>query len=75
MFIDHHRKADRYPWLQWKVRLFLLGACLAIVGMSLALQWLVAVAMAILLAAFLIRLLPGGKGEDERQEPESGTMG
>lgn len=75
MLVDRGRKADRYPWLEWKVRLFLLGACVAVLGMSLEMRWLVAVALAILVAAFLVRFLPGGKGEDAQSGPEPDTTG
>ena len=69
LFIDRRRKADRYPWLEWKVRLFVLGAGLAVLGMAGEIQWLVAVAIVILFAAFLIRFFPGGKGESAEPGP------
>jgi hypothetical protein len=75
MLIDRGRRADRYPWLEWKVRLFLLGACMAIAGMLLEMQWIVAVALAILVLAFLVRFMPGGKGEDAEPGPEPDTTG
>ena len=61
--MDRSRKAGRYPWLEWKVRLFVLGACMAVAGMTMEIRWLVAVAIAILFGGFLIRFLPGGRGE------------
>jgi|GEM_PF-1229423 len=62
VFVDRTRKADEYPWLPWKVRLFLLGAVVAVAGMGLDSGLLVGIAMGILVLAFLVRFLPGGKG-------------
>ncbi len=70
LFMDRSRKADRYPWLEWKVRLFAVGAGLAVAGMAMDTRWLVAVAIVILFAGFLIRFLPGGTGESsEERDP------
>lgn len=63
VFMDRGRRADRYPWFEWKVRLFVIGAVLAVVGMATEIQWLVGVAIVILLGGFLVRFLPGGRGE------------
>ncbi len=65
--MDRGRKAGRYPWLAWKVRFFVLGAAVAIVGMAMAIQWLVAIAIVILFGGFLIRFLPRGRGEEVEQ--------
>ncbi len=74
MLIDRHRRADRYPWLEWKVRFFVIGAGLAVVGMAMDVQWVVGVAIVILFAGFLVRFLPGGKGESaEGGTPEPDT--
>jgi hypothetical protein len=67
-FPDRTRKADHYPLLPWKVRLFTIGACLAVGGMVLDLDWLIYVAIGVLAAGFLIRFLPGGKGVREDDE-------
>ena len=67
LIMDRGRKAGRYPWLTWKVRFFLLGASMAIAGMAMAIQWLVAIAIVILCGGFLIRFLPGGRGEEVEQ--------
>lgn len=61
-FLDRSRKADAYPWLVWKVRLFVLGGALAVGGMAVEVNWLVALAIPVLIAAFVVRFLPGGKG-------------
>jgi hypothetical protein len=71
LFMDRGRKADRYPWLIWKVRFFVIGAGLAVGGMILEMDWLIFVAIVFLAAGFLIRFLPGGTGVVEG-EPEEG---
>jgi hypothetical protein len=62
VFVDRSRRADRYPWFEWKVRLFLAGAALGIVGMAAGMDWLVAVGIVILGGGFLLRFLPSGRG-------------
>ncbi len=52
------------PHLDWRVRLFVGGALLALVGMALGFPWLVWIAVGLLLAGFVVRLLP------ERTEEE-----
>ncbi len=70
VFIDRSRKADRYPWLEWKVRLFVIGAALAVGGMVLDSGWVISAAILALAAGFAIRFLPGGKGVREEVEDE-----
>ena len=70
-FADRSRKADDYPWLAWKVRLFTAGAVLAVFGMVQDDNRIIAVATVVLLAGFLLRFLPDGRGlvtEDEDEE-------
>jgi hypothetical protein len=71
LFVDRSRKADRYPWLEWKVRLFAIGAALAVGGMATGFDALVSVGTGVLLLAFLVRFLPGGKGEVENDEADA----
>jgi len=71
LFVDRSRKADRYPWLEWKVRLFAIGAALAVGGMATGFDALVSVGIGVLLLAFLVRFLPGGKGEVENDEVDA----
>ena len=68
VFLDRGRKADGYPWLEWKVRVFAAGAALAIGGMVLRIEWLVTVAIVVLVGGFMIRFLSGGTGERPREE-------
>ena len=58
----------------WKVRLFLLGAGVAVAGIALDLEWLTSISILILVAAFLVRFLPGGKGESDHR-PELDESG
>jgi hypothetical protein len=76
VFVDRERRADEYPWLPWKVRLFIIGAVLALGGMAMRMDWLVLVAIGILVLGFMIRFLPGGKGvvhDDDDDEEEEGS--
>ena len=78
LFMDRHRRADSYPWFEWKVRLFVLGAAVAVAGIALEREWMTSVALLILLAAFLLRFLPGGKGvsaERSGPAPDEGGRG
>lgn len=75
LFLDRSRRADRYPWLLWKVRLFVIGAGLAVGGMVMDLDWLIMVAGVFLLGGFLIRFLPGGTGVPTEGEMEAGPEG
>jgi hypothetical protein len=73
IFLDRGRRADHYPWLEWKVRLFVIGAALAIGGMIMDEGWLIGVAIVVLAAGFGLRFLPGGQGvrsEDEWPPPQ-----
>jgi len=78
-FVDRSREADEYPWLAWKVRFFIVGAGLAVGGMVMEMNWLILVAVGVLVAGFLLRYLPGGKGRTLEQEadedPDEGNAG
>jgi hypothetical protein len=75
IFFDRRRKGDD-PFLEWKVRLFLAGAAVALVGMARNSSWLVLGGILILLAGASLRFFrrpgaeaPGeGAGEDEGDE-------
>lgn len=74
LFMDRRRRADEYPWLMWKVRLFVIGACLAVGGMVMDLGWLILLAIGVLAAGFLIRFLPGGTGASRDDGTEDGAV-
>jgi len=59
MFFDRSRRAGRY--LEWKVRIFTLGAVLAVVGMATSQSWMTWLAIVVLGAGLVLRFLPGGK--------------
>ena len=61
IFLNRGRDgSDKY--LEWKVRLFLLGAALAMVGVGFESTVLVILAIMVLVAGAAVRFLP--KGED-----------
>lgn len=71
MFFDRSRRAGRY--LEWKVRLFTLGAVLAVVGMALNQSWMTWAAIAVLVAGMMLRFLPDGTiGEAESDSEGAG---
>lgn len=56
MFLDRNRTAGRY--LEWKVRLFVVAAVVALGGMYFESDLAVVAAILILLAGLLLRFLP-----------------
>jgi hypothetical protein len=62
IFLHRGAKADRHPWFEWKVRLFLAGAAIALVGIGTGRDWIVAIATFVLFVGFVLRFLPGGRG-------------
>ena len=66
MLLDRTKRADRY--LEWKVRLFVVAAVFGLAGIYTESRWLTGVAIALLLAGFLLRFLPGDT--EEQDEPE-----
>ena len=69
IFLDRSRKGDD-PYLDWKVRLFLAGAVVALWGMARAVSWLVLVGILILLAGASLRFLPGGRARGPSPEED-----
>ena len=49
---------DRF--LAWKVRLFVVGAALALAGIGMSLSWIVWAGVGVLLAGLVLRFLPDG---------------
>jgi len=66
------RKRGPDPHLDWKVKLFFLGATVAMAGVGLESSLLVGVAIAILLLGVGLRFLPGGQAEDGGDEEDRG---
>jgi uncharacterized membrane protein len=74
MFVDRGRRGPGAN-LAWRVRLLGLGAVLAMVGISTEREWLVNVALGVLILGFGLRFVGArnGAGEaDDDQEPELG---
>jgi hypothetical protein len=70
VFLGRGAKADRGPWFAWKVRLFLAGAAIAVVGIGTGRDWIVAIATFVLFVGFVLRFLPSGRGAwDEKGGP------
>jgi hypothetical protein len=64
MFFASRRRRGSDPWLDWKVRLFFMGAILAAVGIASDRSWLVISAIVVLLAGVALRFLPGGETDE-----------
>ena len=64
--MDRTKTAGRY--LEWKVRIFVVGATLALGGMYLNRNWLVGIAILVLAAGVALRFLPSGEGPEEESE-------
>ncbi|MEQ9400523.1 MAG: hypothetical protein RJQ04_15275 [Longimicrobiales bacterium] len=58
------------PYLEWKVRLFTVGAILALGGMYLDEGWVLAVATVVLILGMLVRFLPHPDGDVDAGGPE-----
>lgn len=58
------------PYLEWKVRLFTVGAVLALGGMYLDEGWVLAVATVVLVLGMLVRFLPRPEGDGEVGGPD-----
>jgi hypothetical protein len=71
VFFDRSRRAGRY--LEWKVRLFTLGAVLAVVGMAMNQSWMTWSAIGVLVVGMMLRFLPGGRVVEPQDDAETGT--
>lgn len=69
VFLDRGRKAGKY--LEWKVRLFGVGAVLALAGLYLDERWMTGLAILVLLAGMLVRFLPGARTHPEAEDEEA----
>ena len=74
VFLDRRRRAG--PYLEWKVRLFVLAAVLGLAGMYLEERWLTGAAIGLLFLGLALRFLPTGEDEhDAEAEPDEGDEG
>jgi len=67
LFLNRSKRAGRF--LEWKVRIFAVGATLALGGMYLHQDWLVGVALVVLVGGMAVTFLPGGSGPAEGEDP------
>lgn len=67
MFIDR-RKRDRGTNLKWRVRLLGLGALLGLVGIGTEREWLVNVALGVLIVGFGLRFLARDEAAADEEE-------
>lgn len=66
--LDRDRRAG--PWLEWKVRLFTVGAVLALAGIYLEESWMVYAAIAVLAAGVGLRFFaPSPESPADEDEP------
>ena len=66
--LDRSQQAGDY--LVWKVRIFTVGAVLAMVGMYREERWMTGAAILVLLLGFVLRFLPGMSADDEGEGPD-----
>ena len=63
LFLDRSRRAGRF--VEWKVRIFTVGAVLAVTGLYFDERWMTGSAIIVLMAGMLVRFLPLGTGEKQ----------
>ena len=61
--LDRSQRAGRH--LEWKVRVFTLGAALAVAGIYFEERWMTGAAIVVLVGGVLLRYIPSGRVEDE----------
>jgi len=77
IFLDRGRSGED-PHLDWKIRLFIVGAVVALLGMARDASWMLVVGILVLLAGAALRFLPsrgaepasGGEEDDEDSRPD-----
>jgi len=70
--LDRSKRAGAF--LEWKVRLFAVGAVLGLAGIFLEERWLTGTAIAVLTGGALLRFLPGARppgGDDDEDEDDA----
>lgn len=71
MRLDRSRRAEDDIWLGQKMLFFVLGAVIGIFGMATGRDWLVYVAIAVLAAGLILRMLGRRRARGiEREAPE-----
>lgn len=68
MFVSR-RRGSHAAHLEWRIRIFGVGAILGIAGMIAEMRWMIWIALGVLMVGFLLRFLPG---EDEAGGDDAG---
>jgi hypothetical protein len=71
MIRPSRRNSGLDPALNWKVGVFFLGAFLAFAGMWMEAQWLVGVAIAVLVLGMALRFIPRFRTPERPEEGDS----
>ena len=71
MFFSRRREGTDH-YLDWKVRLFFLGAALALAGIGLDSSLVVGLALAVFVAGFALRFFPGTPGGPDQSDSDEG---
>jgi hypothetical protein len=66
MLLDRGRSAGKY--FEWKIRLFSVGAVVALTGIYLDSRWVTGAAIVILMSGLLLRLLPVDPEDPDAEE-------
>ena len=73
VFLDRRRRAG--PYLEWKVRLFVLAAVLGLAGIYLEERWLTGAAIALLFGGLALRFLPTGEEAEAAEDDDEDEGG
>jgi hypothetical protein len=68
MFVGRRRGSQAH--LEWRIRIFGVGAILGIAGMIAEMRWMIWIALGVLMVGFLLRFLPGS---DETGGDDAGS--
>jgi hypothetical protein len=70
MIFSSRKRGVPGPYLDWKVRLFFLGAALALIGIGVDSSLLVGLATGVLILGVGLRFWPGGNGRVEAEDDD-----
>ena len=70
LLLDRRRRPSHY--LVWKIRIFVVAAVVALVGMYLNNPWITGTALVMLLFGMLLRFLPEPKATKDPNESDPG---
>jgi hypothetical protein len=72
MILLDRKRREKDPHLDWKVKLFFVGAALALAGIAVNSTWLIGAAVVVLLGGAGLRFLPGKKDDAGEKDDASG---